>query len=78
MPMVRNRRCDAPIDPVAIADESARSLIPRKCLRYLTVCRIDEAKRDDEIAYLRQSIYLREVDLFVQALSAFDRFSVRI
>ena len=39
---------------------------------------IDEAKRDDEIAYLRQSIYLRDVDLFAQTLSAFDRFSVRI
>src|SRR5258707_5605353 len=39
---------------------------------------IDEAKRDDEIAYLRQAIYLRDVDLFAQTLSAFDRFSVRI
>jgi len=39
---------------------------------------IDEAKRDDEIAYLRQSIYLRDVDLFAQTLSAFDRFSIRI
>jgi DNA polymerase-3 subunit epsilon len=39
---------------------------------------IDEAKRDDEIAYLRQSIYLRDVDLFAQTLSAFDRFSSRI
>src|SRR4030081_1383922 len=27
---------DAAIDPVAIADEAVRSLIPRKCLRYLT------------------------------------------
>jgi hypothetical protein len=25
---------------------------------------VDEAKRDDEIQYLRESIYLREVDLF--------------
>jgi DNA polymerase III subunit epsilon len=39
---------------------------------------IDEAKRDDEIGYLRQSIYLRDVDLLAQSLSAFDRFSVRI
>lgn len=39
---------------------------------------IDEVKRDDEIAYLRQSIYLRDVELFEQMLSAFDRFSVRI
>src|SRR3984893_5259733 len=29
-------RDDAAIDPVPIADEVARSLIPRKCLRYLT------------------------------------------
>ena len=27
---------DAAIDPVAIADEVVRSLIPRKCLGYLT------------------------------------------
>jgi hypothetical protein len=27
---------DAAIDPIAVADEVARSLIPRKCLRYLT------------------------------------------
>jgi len=27
---------DAAIDPVAIADQVVRSLIPRKCLRYLT------------------------------------------
>ncbi|MGZ9142713.1 MAG: 3'-5' exonuclease [Candidatus Binatia bacterium] len=39
---------------------------------------IDEAKRDDEIAYLRQSIYLRDVELFAQRLTALDRFSVRI
>jgi DNA polymerase III subunit epsilon len=39
---------------------------------------IDEARRDDEIAYLRQSIYLRDVDFFEQTLSALDRFSIRI
>jgi DNA polymerase III subunit epsilon len=39
---------------------------------------VDEADRDDEIAYLRQSIYLRDVDLFAQTLSALDRFSVRV
>jgi DNA polymerase III subunit epsilon len=39
---------------------------------------IDETRRDDEIAYLREFIYLQDVDLFVQTLSAFDRFSVRI
>jgi hypothetical protein len=31
----QSARDDAPIDPVAIADEVARSLIPGKCLRYL-------------------------------------------
>src|SRR5260370_26559152 len=39
---------------------------------------VDDADRDDEIAYLRQSIYLRDVELFAQTLSALDRFSVRI
>src|SRR5713226_2707133 len=32
----QSARDDAAIDPVAIADEVARSLIPRKCFRYLT------------------------------------------
>ena len=36
MPMAQSARDDAAIDPVAIADEVARSLIPGKCLRYLT------------------------------------------
>src|SRR6202047_794260 len=38
----QSARDDAAIDPVAIADEVVRSLIPRKCLRYLTcnpICR---------------------------------------
>ena len=39
---------------------------------------IDEEKRDDEIAYLRKFIYLRDVDLFAQTLTALDRFSIRI
>jgi DNA polymerase-3 subunit epsilon len=39
---------------------------------------VDEANRNAEIAYLRQSIYLQDVELFKQALTAFDRFSVRI
>jgi DNA polymerase III subunit epsilon len=39
---------------------------------------IDEAKRDAEIAFLQQVIYLREVELFTQTLTALDRFSVRI
>src|SRR5471032_2721641 len=32
----QSARDEAAIDPIAIADEVARSLIPRKCLRYLT------------------------------------------
>src|SRR6202041_4200820 len=32
----QSARDDAAIDPVAIADEVARSFIPGKCLRYLT------------------------------------------
>src|SRR6476646_9761567 len=32
----QSARDDAAIDPVAIADEVVRGLIPRKCLRYLT------------------------------------------
>src|SRR6195256_6494675 len=32
----QSARDDAAIDPVAIADQIARGLIPRKCLRYLT------------------------------------------
>src|SRR3979490_2996805 len=32
----QSARDDAAIDPMPIADEVVRSLIPRKCLRYLT------------------------------------------
>src|SRR6266446_3340585 len=32
----QSAREDAAIDPVAIADEVVRSIIPRKCFRYLT------------------------------------------
>ncbi len=39
---------------------------------------LDEAKRDDEIAYLRKSIYLRDVELFTQTMTALERFSIRI
>jgi DNA polymerase-3 subunit epsilon len=39
---------------------------------------IDEAKRDEEIAFLQQVIYLRKVELFTQTLTALDRFSVRV
>jgi DNA polymerase III subunit epsilon len=38
---------------------------------------VDEEKRDDEIAYLRNSIYLRDVDLLMQTITALDRYSVR-
>lgn len=39
---------------------------------------VDEARRDDEISYLRNHIYRREVDLFTQAMTAVERFSVRV
>jgi DNA polymerase-3 subunit epsilon len=39
---------------------------------------IDKAKCDEEIAFLQHYIYLREVEPFVQTLTALDRFSVRI
>ena len=38
---------------------------------------VDEEKRDDEIAYLRNSIYLRDVDLLMQTITALDRYSIR-
>jgi DNA polymerase III subunit epsilon len=38
---------------------------------------VDEENRDEEIAYLRSSIYLREVDLLTQTITALDRLSVR-
>src|ERR1700684_3219781 len=45
---------DAAIDPVAIADQVARGLIPRKCLRYLTCnpfrCRICCAVDPDKVS----------------------------
>jgi hypothetical protein len=36
MPMARSASDDAAIDPVAIADQVVPSLIPGKCLGYLT------------------------------------------
>src|ERR1700751_716449 len=38
---------------------------------------VDESKLDDEIAFLRTEIYLRDVEPRLQTLTAFDRFSVR-
>jgi DNA polymerase-3 subunit epsilon len=38
---------------------------------------VDEQQAADEIRFLRQAIYLREVDPRVQSVSAFNRFSVR-
>src|SRR6202035_4912467 len=50
---VQSARDDAAIDPVAIADEVARSFIPGKCLRYLTShpfgCRICRDVDADEV-----------------------------
>jgi DNA polymerase III subunit epsilon len=38
---------------------------------------VDEGKLEDEIAFLRSEIYLREIDPRLQTLTAFTRFSVR-
>jgi DNA polymerase-3 subunit epsilon len=38
---------------------------------------LDESRLDDEIAFLKTDIYLRDVELSVQTLTAFDRFSIR-
>jgi DNA polymerase-3 subunit epsilon len=38
---------------------------------------VDENKLDDEIAFLKTEIYLRDVEPRFQRLTAFDRFSVR-
>src|SRR6185312_4030050 len=38
---------------------------------------IDESKLDDEIAFLKTEIYLRDMEPRLQTLTAFDRFSVR-
>jgi DNA polymerase-3 subunit epsilon len=38
---------------------------------------VDESKLDDEIAFLKSEIYLRDVEPRLQTLTAFDRFSVR-
>jgi DNA polymerase III subunit epsilon len=38
---------------------------------------VDESKLDDEIAFLKAEIYLRDVEPRFQTLTAFDRFSVR-
>jgi DNA polymerase-3 subunit epsilon len=38
---------------------------------------VEESKLDDEIAFLRTEIYLRDIQPRLQSLTAFDRFSVR-
>jgi DNA polymerase-3 subunit epsilon len=38
---------------------------------------VDESKLDDEIAFLKTEIYLRDVEPRLQTLTAFDRFSIR-
>ena len=38
---------------------------------------VDESKLDEEIAFLRTEIYLRDIQPRLQSLTAFDRFSVR-
>jgi DNA polymerase III subunit epsilon len=39
--------------------------------------RSDESRLDDEVAFLKTEIYLRDVEPSVQTLTAFDRFSIR-
>jgi DNA polymerase III subunit epsilon len=39
---------------------------------------IDESKLDDEVAFLKTEIYLRDVEPSFQILTAFNRFSVRV
>jgi DNA polymerase-3 subunit epsilon len=38
---------------------------------------LDESRLDEEIAFLKTEIYLRDVEPSVQTLTAFDRFSIR-
>src|SRR5215467_6729136 len=38
---------------------------------------VEEGKLDDEIAFLRTEIYLRDMEPRLQILTAFDRFSIR-
>jgi DNA polymerase-3 subunit epsilon len=38
---------------------------------------VDESKLDDEIAFFKREIYLRDVEPRLQTLTAFDRFSIR-
>ncbi|MFB9262194.1 hypothetical protein ACFFWD_03225, partial [Bradyrhizobium erythrophlei] len=38
---------------------------------------VEESKIDDEIAFLKTEIYLRDVEPRLQTLTAFDRFSIR-
>jgi DNA polymerase-3 subunit epsilon len=38
---------------------------------------VDESRLDDEIAFLKAEIYLRDVEPRLQTLTAFDRFSIR-
>jgi len=38
---------------------------------------VDESKLEDEIAFLKAEIYLRDVEPRLQTLTAFDRFSIR-
>lgn len=38
---------------------------------------LDESRLDEEIAFLKTQIYLRDVEPWVQTLTAFDRFSIR-
>lgn len=39
---------------------------------------VDESDRDAELVFLQWTIYQREVELRIQSVTAFNRFSVRI
>lgn len=38
---------------------------------------VEDDQRESELAYLREKIYQREIDLFVKRITALERFSVR-
>jgi DNA polymerase III subunit epsilon len=39
---------------------------------------VDEDQQTDELKYLQQSIYLREIELRTQAVTALNRYSTRV
>jgi len=75
---------DAAIDPIPIADEVPRSLIPRKCFRYLTcnplrgrVC-CDRSSLAVYVAQMWAFIFSAILNRGLQPKSAVDRSVVRL